>query len=341
MKIYDLEEIMKDNLLKKIVLILCILIITPVIIVNATPTPVALITRKMFEKQIPTKPSNYQVYENKVVKIKDLSYKSKDKKNNYDVYIPKGAEKIKCPTIIWVHGGAFVGGDKKQVDIFATTLASNGYVILSMNYELAPEAKYPIPIMQLEEFYSHIASIKTKYPIDENQLFFAGDSAGAQIVSQFLAIQTNKAFADKMGSKQIVPKDSIKGALLYCGPYDIEQPANPNTSFLTKFWLNQTAWVYIGKRNYQDSEEIKEMSTVNYVTKDFPPSFITDGNTASFESHGKELAKKLEQNNVEAQTLFFSKEQYITEHEYQFKLDNEPGFKVLQDSINFLKNHTK
>ncbi|GAA0062575.1 alpha/beta hydrolase [Clostridium sp. CTA-1] len=148
-------------------------------------------------------------------------------------------EESKCPTIIWVHGGAFVGGDKDQVDIFATTLASNGYVVLSMNYELAPEAKCPIPIMQLEEFYSHIASIKTKYSIDENQLFFAGDSAGAQIVSQFLAIQTNKKFADKMGSKQRVPKDSIKGALLYCGPYDIEQPSNPNTNFLLNFGLTK------------------------------------------------------------------------------------------------------
>ncbi|APH17125.1 alpha/beta hydrolase fold family protein [Clostridium sporogenes] len=110
-------------------------------------------------------------------------------------------EESKCPTIIRGHGGAFVGGDKEQVDIFATTLASNGYVVLLMNYELAPEAKYPISIMQLEEFYSHIASIKTKYSIDKNQLFFAGDSAGAQIVSQFLAIQTNKEFPDKMRFK--------------------------------------------------------------------------------------------------------------------------------------------
>ncbi|MDU6878390.1 hypothetical protein [Clostridium tepidum] len=47
---------MKDSFLKKAVLILCILIITPVIIVNITLTPVALITRKMFEKQISTKP---------------------------------------------------------------------------------------------------------------------------------------------------------------------------------------------------------------------------------------------------------------------------------------------
>lgn len=334
---------MRKKTLKKIFLgvsiFLCILIIIPIIIVNITPTPIALFTRRMFEAPIATEPLDCEVYASKVSKVKDLSYESEYKKNNYDVYMPKDMGKSEYPTIIWVHGGAFVGGDKSGVDSFATMLASNGYIVLSMNYELAPEAKYPTPVKQLGEFYNHVSSIKKEYPIDDTQLFFAGDSAGAQIVSQFLAIQTNKEFADSIGFHQVVSKDSIKGALLYCGPYDIDQLANSNKKSFTTFILNQAAWSYMGNRNYRDGEEVKEVSIVNHITKDFPPSFITDGNTGSFEGHSRELAKRLQDNNVEAQTLFFPKEQYQTEHEYQFKLDTDPGSKALNDTLNFLESH--
>ncbi|APH15247.1 alpha/beta hydrolase domain protein [Clostridium sporogenes] len=37
----------------------------------------------------------------------------------------------------------------------------------------------------------------------------------------------------------MAPKDSIRGALLYCGPYDIGQPSNPNTNFLLNFGLTK------------------------------------------------------------------------------------------------------
>ncbi|WP_315118193.1 alpha/beta hydrolase [uncultured Clostridium sp.] len=328
------------KILSTIAIFLCILVVVPVIIVNITPNFTALIVRKMFETPIATKPANYEEYKGKVSTVKDLTYESEYNLNKYDIYIPNDGKKDKYPTIIWVHGGAFVGGDKDQIEIYSTTLASKGYLVLSINYGLAPEAKYPVPLTQLGEFCKHLSTIKDKYPIDETQLFFAGDSAGAQIVSQFVITQTNENFAKKMNTQQIIPKESIKGALLYCGPYNFSEENLSIISFPMRFILSQVAWSYMGSRDFKNNEALTDMTIINNLTKDFPPCFITDGNTGSFESHGRELSEKLNEKNVKNTTLFFSKEDFITEHEYQFKMDTEPGRQAWNETIKFLSEHT-
>ena len=51
------------------------------------------------------------------------------------------------PCIVWVHGGAYAGGDKEDVTAYAKHLASFGYIVISMNYSLAPKAQYPTPLL--------------------------------------------------------------------------------------------------------------------------------------------------------------------------------------------------
>ncbi|WP_411167896.1 alpha/beta hydrolase [Clostridium sp. MB05] len=334
---------MKKKKSKKIILIICIIlsvvILISVAMVSISSKVTALVTKQMFEKQILTKPINYDEYIEKVKSFKDLSYESKYKNNNYDVYMPKDINEKLYPAIIWIHGGAYVEGDKKYTETFSTMLASYGFIVLSINYELVPEAKYPTPIKQVEEFYNHIINVKSEYSIDETKLFFAGDSAGAQIASQFIAVQTNKELAKNMEIQQTVPLNSIKGTLLYCGPYDVNLLGNSEGNYLFKFLLNQSTWNYIGGRNLKNSQEAREFSVVDNITEDFPPSFITDGNTNSFENHAKELIKTLKEKNVEVEELLFSKDQYITEHDYQFILNTEAANIAFNNTINFLKQH--
>lgn len=317
-----------------------LLIFIPYILVNSTPSLTALFVRKLFETPIATQPEGYESFSSQVQAQRDLTYPSKHKDNRFDIYLPKMSERTKSyPTIIWVHGGAYVGGDKKDLAIFSTMLASHGYAVLTMNYERAPEAKYPTPIFQLDEFYQYVKANPEHFPIDANRLFFAGDSAGAQIASNYTAIQTNSDLARQMGMEQAVPQDTIKGVLLYCGPFDLEKFHSAEYTLPIQFFLNQIAWSYIGEKKWHEVEKVKLASVVNFVTKDYPPAFITDGNKNSFEEHGKELAARLEAVNVPVHTLFFDKNEAITEHEYQFKLDTEPGMMALEQSLSFLKQY--
>lgn len=77
----------------------------------------------------------------------------------------------------------------------------------------------------------------------------------------------------------------------------------------------------------------------NFITTDFPPSYITDGNNASFESQGKELIKVLEVNNVPFKKRFFDSSEMKVSHEYQFDLISDSGKIAFEDTIAFLKQY--
>lgn len=51
-----------------------------------------------------------------------------------DLYLP--AAKGKLPVLVFVHGGGFSGGDKRQVTALCTKIASKGIAVLSVNYRL-------------------------------------------------------------------------------------------------------------------------------------------------------------------------------------------------------------
>ena len=47
------------------------------------------------------------------------------------------------PTIVWIHGGAWISGSYENVDPYLRILASEGYTTVALNYGLGPEAPYP------------------------------------------------------------------------------------------------------------------------------------------------------------------------------------------------------
>lgn len=316
--------------------------ITAQSIYSKSPTPVAMYVRELFkENPIATEPENYAEIQAKVDVTYDLEYPSDYKKNQYDLYLPrKKDEKVK-PLIFWVHGGAFVAGDKDETEIYCTLLAAQGYPVISMNYQLAPEAKYPVPIHQVAEMYEYL--VKTydgNEAIDVHQLFFAGDSAGAQIVSQFLNVQTNSGVAERMNMEQNVPQEDILGVLLYCGPFDLQSLYRPDILPLN-FYLNRVGWSYVGHKSWVHSEELKDADVIKNVTDKFPPTFITDANIGSFEKSGKMLAKRLEELGVPVTTSFFTLKEKRLTHEFQFKMGSVEGQETFDLTLHFLKEYTQ
>src|SRR5262249_17608176 len=53
-----------------------------------------------------------------------------------DVYSPEGATNL--PVVFWIHGGGWVTGDKKNVDLKPQVLNEHGFVFVSTNYRLLP-----------------------------------------------------------------------------------------------------------------------------------------------------------------------------------------------------------
>jgi len=340
----------KRVMLCVILLAVAAIILSAVIVFSLTPVPISLLIRKAFESPSLTRPDGYNEMESAVIVQKNIAYPSEYGNNEFDIYLPNDAAlqensipsdngALRLPLIIWVHGGAYVGGDKSDARYFCTALASDGYVVVSMNYARAPEAQYPTPLFQMQELYAHLLANDVGYPIDFTRIFFAGDSAGAHSVAQFALIQTNLEYANQLALTAIVPADHIRGLLLYCGPYDIKMTGNMEST-LFGFFIDQAAWAYFGERNWMDAYD-RMLTIENHITPNFPPTFITDGNSSSFEQQGKNLAAALKKLSVPTTTYFIPIETEKTMHEFQFQMNSTSGKECYNLTLQFLAEQKK
>ena len=163
--------------------------------------------------------------------------------------------------------GGFVGGDKSDITGYAVELAARGYTVININYALAPKRKYPTPVLQLGEAYEYIKENAKKYNVKLDDLYFAGDSAGAQISGQFVTIQTSPDYAKLTGIEAIVAPSTIKGILLFCGPYNMPALAKMETSKEVQDFMRTTGWAYFGKRSLKHYLKWKSPLSINTLQK--------------------------------------------------------------------------
>ena len=297
----------------------------------------AMIVRAVFANPEQDPPSNYQQIAQSITIHNDIEYPSEYGSNLLDIYLPNDVSQP-LTTIIFVHGGGYVGGDKQETRYFAASLAANSYAVVSINYERAPQANYPIPLIQLGEVYDFVKS-DTLYNFDAANLIFAGSSAGAHCVAQFATIQSSKEYADLLEIEQTVPAEDIAAVLLYCGPYDFEL-FGTRSSNLMNFMMSRTMWAYFG--TYDWRAEYGHTATLkHHVTSNFPPALITDGNTGSFEPDGMELTQSLQDLDVPVTSFFIDINDEIVGHEFQYDMGSPAAEKVFILTMDFLDDYAK
>lgn len=84
---------------------------------------------------------------------------------------------------------------------------------------------------------------------------------------------------------------------------------------------------------------VKQANIIEYVTEDFPATYITDGNYMSYYSQAYKLAEKFERLNVEYEMLDFNDDKYEGELITQ-GYDIQPGVFAemnLEKMVVFLK----
>ncbi|MCU7203596.1 alpha/beta hydrolase, partial [Turicibacter sanguinis] len=92
------------------------------------------------------------------------------------------------PTVVWIHGGGWVSGSKEHARGYFKLLADQGYNVISVQYQFAPEAIYPNQLIQINQALKFITDHAQQYRINANQIYLAGDSAGANLVSHYAAL---------------------------------------------------------------------------------------------------------------------------------------------------------
>lgn len=191
----------------------------------------------------------------------NISYGPHGSANLLDIYVQKTVSDIQ-PTIVNIHGGGWVYGNKEVYQFYCMSLAMRGFTVVNINYRLAPENKFPAAIEDINMAVKFIGEQGKNYFIDKDRLVMVGDSAGGQLVSHYAAILTNPEFAKLFDFE--VPDVTVKALGLNCGAY--------NSKAMAESGSDEMFWEYIGEN---PSPELVEMvDTTGHMTSDFPPSYV-------------------------------------------------------------------
>jgi acetyl esterase len=98
------------------------------------------------------------------------------------LYSPSKADIL--PGLIYFHGGGLVAGSLDTHDCIARALCNSGGVrVVSVDYRLAPEQRFPAALEDAKAALRHIGGHAADFGIDAARLGIAGDSAGATLAA--------------------------------------------------------------------------------------------------------------------------------------------------------------
>ncbi|MGG7507186.1 alpha/beta hydrolase [Plantibacter sp. YIM 135249] len=314
------------------------------IVTSVTPWPSAMLIRAVFEQGGTATAAEMRQYvpESGVNARTDIEYGDAGADTSLDVFTPAsdtGATTDAPPraTIVWIHGGAWISGQKENVDPYLRILASHGYAAIGLNYTVAPEAVYPTAVTQLNDALGFITEHAEEWGVDPDRIILAGDSAGAQLASQLAVLTTNPQYAHLIGIEPRLEPKQLIATILNCGVFDLQRMADLNG--IEAWGFKVALWGYTGTKDWSSTYAGSTMSTIDFVTADFPPTYISGGNGDALTwIESVPMSSRLQQAGVDVTELFWSaNHEPKLPHEYQFHLDLPDAQTALNETLAFLE----
>jgi acetyl esterase len=206
------------------------------------------------------------------------------------IYTPKTLRKTGglSPCLVFFHGGGWVIGDLDTHDVVCRKLAAEGeLIVISVDYRLAPEHKFPAAVDDAITSTKWIAANSGKLGIDASRLLVGGDSAGG-----------NLAAVVCLAARDGGPK--IAGQLLIYPATDFSRkhPSHrePETSILlTHSVIGWFSNHYLGGADINDWRASPARAK---TLAGLPPAYVLTAGADPLRDEGDEYAKRLKEAGV-------------------------------------------
>lgn len=268
----------------------------------------------------------------------DVNFGSKYPNGFLDLYLQP---QNNAATLFYIHGGGYVWGDKADgdpnakgegQDWFFRAFLDAGYNIVSVNYAFGPEYLYPTPVYQLHEA---VRFLQRSGKINTHKLFFGGGSAGGQLAGQFVNIQTNSDYAAQMGMTACLEPTDIKAVLFNSALLDNERFDRTDSNIMNFLFL-RCGRAYFETKKLQGHPQVQQSNVIENITADFPPAFISDGNSGTFTGQAIDLHKKLTELGVKAELNLYPRSEAKLSHGFE-SFNNSYGRDNMEKMLGFLR----
>ncbi|MFN1217336.1 alpha/beta hydrolase fold domain-containing protein [Chryseobacterium kwangjuense] len=239
-----------------------------------------------------------------------------------DIYIPKNAETEKIPVVIYVHGGAWVKGDKiipegSYFETFISKLLEKKYAVVSIDYTLLNDSThFPLPLEDTKDAVRWVRKNAAQYHFDPDNIGFFGASSGAHL-SMLAAYTPDTEF---LGNPELANYSAkVNYVVDHYGPADMNQLLHTRLGKVPVFFFGLAAKKIVDLRTdlvrglsgydiKKDKPKVVEyfrtISPVTYVAAGVP-TLIVQGNKDKIMpmKQSKKLHRKLKRNNIQTSLI--------------------------------------
>jgi beta-xylosidase/acetyl esterase/lipase len=213
-----------------------------------------------------------------------------------DLYLPAGAQGGGVvPAIVFVHGGGWASGERRNFAPMAIAMAARGYAAATISYRLSGEAPYPAAIHDAKAAVRWVRTHAAEYGIDASRIAIAGGSAGGQIASLTGVTSGIASFdpgfeAASSAVQAIVNIDGLSDFTSEAARAHEDDPAKKPSA----------AGAWFGGTYAEKGALWREASPTFYVNKKTPPILFIGSGQARFAVGREEMVAKLRQQGVTA-----------------------------------------
>ncbi len=203
-----------------------------------------------------------------------------------DLYLPQGLHGL-IPVIVWVHGGGWRFGDRKLAPDLSRWFAERGFAIVSFDYRLSDEVKFPEPVVDVKTAVRWVRSIAAEYSLDPEAIGLWGSSAGGHLSA--CAALSGAQFE---GDEHVGYSSAVQAVVDGYGPTDFSRIDQDRIAVPPKVPDAETVLVrnvlpaadpnsfesrHLGVSVAEDPAAVARANPVNYAHAGAPPFLILHG----------------------------------------------------------------
>ncbi|HEX3726590.1 MAG TPA: alpha/beta hydrolase, partial [Pirellulales bacterium] len=155
-----------------------------------------------------------------------------------DLATPKGLTR---PTagVVWIHGGAWRGGDKREFERPLIESAQQGYVAVNINYRLVPKQVFPAQVEDCKCAIRWFRSHADQFHLDPKRIGVVGSSAGAHLAMMLGTLGSEDGLERDAGSPGVSSR--VQAVVSFAGPTNLQSPFPDASKQLVADFLGHAA----------------------------------------------------------------------------------------------------
>lgn len=148
----------------------------------------------------------------------EVAYAPLSASQRFDLYLPQGPGPF--PLVINIHGGGFWQGDKGMLSPeLLEALRARGIAVATVNYRLAPEARFPAAIEDAKAAVRFLRANAARYRLDPKRFVAFGQSAGGNLAA-LIGTTGNAAVFDNPALGNPGVSAHVNAVIDWFGPHD-------------------------------------------------------------------------------------------------------------------------